>query len=808
MDQARQRYMEANHDARSSGGPGATNDGSMADDNSRSFSPLQPAMAAGQLPPPPLHVLHSFHVGMARVTLPLAEATSDEPQSFTNMLPAPAAPSFLSPALLSYHPGPAISHHQAHPQVMPCDPSPWDCAHAERLASPSTWCTVRSPPHLGHDVGGPQSLSHHIYVPALVPAAAGSLPGPPVSGTDLAGIGVGPGAAKSDDSGELRLAVPPPLHGGVAPIHLVGPAVSGVISSFPADLSGYDLSAFPAQGHFVPPAPIGPEPLQRPPEPLPDSSWQSDYAWRSTHVSFTDPLDCPSGYQPHSPSGNVTTHESSHVAQPARSNIVPARPQKAIAPLSSLDKSQASPAFAATSGPSRYSQNRQKMEPYMSRFATSSTKRKSFSPGRRQEVAETRKNGACFTCRLQKGPCGIGGVGTGGPNGGRPACKTCRDRQERNTNPELVVLCYRLDLKDCCVFRRASPLHRVEGRETMCWDPSNAGITSLQVKMTGLIGSKPLEVQCRSFRQVGCDRLGKNIGGSTPGEVWTLPPLAATRFAEIRRALEEDSLGWCVGFISALRSPHLNRNAQTLAEWLYVARQYADDQPKSLTYRALQLWTGANLAHVERGLTGEETLNIRQVQDEGSALNGLVPIPPMLDLQIDTVIIRWMCVVQDDLMKDVFKKIRDKNKQHFLDIFLAIFVLCCTAECVAREQEEFVKEYAASGEKGVYFYVKDWSDNMVSHLDWSVRHLIYTFKKGAEHIMPVGLPSLPKAAGMAKLSEKYQSSLRDKLESLATASVTPIRLEYTTTTGVKSELSWTLPLLEHACEARLAEPTY
>ncbi|EJT75488.1 hypothetical protein GGTG_05421 [Gaeumannomyces tritici R3-111a-1] len=33
--------------------------------------------------------------------------------------------------------------------------------------------------------------------------------------------------------------------------------------------------------------------------------------------------------------------------------------------------------------------------------------------------------------------------------------------------------------------------------------------------------------------------------------------------------------------------------------------------------------------------------------------------------------------------------------------------------------------------------------------------------------MPVGLPSLPKAAGMAKLSEKYQSSLRDKLESLA-----------------------------------------
>lgn len=810
--------MEANHDARSGGGPGATSDGSMADDNSCSFAPLQPAITAGQLPPPPLHPLHPFHIGMARVTLPLADATSDEPQSFADTLPAPAVPTFLSPALLSYDLGPAISHHGAHPQVMPCDPGSWDCAHPERLASPLPWCAVRSPPHVGHDVGGSESLSQHIYVPALVPAAAASLPGPPVSGTtDPAGLGVGPGTAKNDDNGELQLVVPPPLHGGVAPIRLVGPTAGDVLSSFSADLSSYDLSAFSAPGHFGQPAPIGSEPLQQSPEPLADSNWTPDCAWRPTHASsFTDPSDCPSNYQRHSPSGNVTTHASPHPTQSARSNTVPARPRKVIAPMSSLDRPRESPAFAATSRPSRRGQNPQKMQSYMSRFATSPTKRKSFSPNRRQEVAETRKKGACFTCRLQKGSCVGGSIGTGGPYGGRPACKTCRDRQERrkqekekqekqerNKSPELIVLCYRLDLNDCCVFRTASPLHRVEGRETMCWDSSNAGVTSLQVGMTGLIRSKPLEVQCRFFRRVDFDRVEKHIGGSTPGEVWKLPPLAATKFAGIRRALDEDSLGWCIGFIGALRSPHLSQNSQTLAEWLHVARQYADDQPKSLTYRALQLWTGANLAHVERGLTGEQTLDIKQVQDEKSTLNGLIPIPPMLDLQIDTVIIRWMCEVQDELMKDIFKKIRDKDEQHFLDIFLAIFVLCCTAECVAREQEEFVKEYATSGETGVYIYVKEWSKKMVSHLSWSVRHLIYTFKKGAEHIMPVGLPSLPRAAGMAKLSEKYRSSLRDTLESLT--STTPIRLEYTTTTGVKSELTWTLPLLEHACSGRFAD---
>lgn len=153
-------------------------------------------------------------------------------------------------------------------------------------------------------------------------------------------------------------------------------------------------------------------------------------------------------------------------------------------------------------------------------------------------------------------------------------------------------------------------------------------------------------------------------------------------------------------------------------------------------------------------------------------------------------------------MKGLFRTIRKKEVQHSLDIFLAIFVLSCAAECVACEQSAFVKAYETCEETGVYHYVKDWSDNMVSHLSWSVRHLIYTFKKGAEHIMSGGLPSLPRAAGMAKVSERYQASLRDTLESLTR--ITPITLEYTTTTGIEMELSWITPLLEHARESRFA----
>ncbi|KLU84722.1 hypothetical protein MAPG_03761 [Magnaporthiopsis poae ATCC 64411] len=648
------RSMEANHGARSGGGPGAmaytSTSSGMADDNGRTVV---------ELPDPLLHALSPFNEGMAGAALPFASATSGTLPPFGMDLPVPDAPAAF-PAFLPYqHPGTAINHPQTHPQAMPCDPSSW-----QFLASPAPWCSVGSAAHTGHNVGDSEAPSQQLYAPSLAPAATASLPSALVPDTDATRLGNDPGTTESVGGGELRLAVPsqppplplpPPRHGGAAPhpMHLVGPTVDDDVS-FPTGLPSFGMSAFSGPGHSEPPASIGPEPLQPSPEPLPDPGWPSDHAWRPTHSSsFTDPSGCPLVGRPHSPSGNVMTYESPHLAQPARNDVAPTRPREAIAPSSGVDSSRGSRVRAAPSGPSRRSQSRQEMKPYMSQFATSSTKRKSFSPGRRQEVAEMRRIGACFTCKLQKGMCDSGDIGTTGPYAGRPA---------------------------------SSPLHRVEGRETMCWDPSRAGTTPLQIKMTGLISTKPLEVQCRFFKQVDSDRVHKNIGGSNPGEAWKLPPLAATNFAAIKRALNENFLGWCTGFIGALRSPHRSQKTQTLAEWLHLAQQYADDQPESLTYRALQLWTGANLTQVERGLTGERTLNIGQVQDERSALNGLIPIPPMLDLQIDTVIIRWMCAVQDDLMKDLFKKIREKKEHHILDIFLATFVLSCAAECVACEQ--------------------------------------------------------------------------------------------------------------------------
>lgn len=435
------RYMEANHGARSSGGPDATVNTSsvMADDNGRTSAPLQPAVTAVELPDPLSHALTPFNVAMPGAALPFASATSVTLPPFDMELPALAAPAAF-PAFLPYHhPGLATStrHPQTHPPAMPCDPGSWEFlgrdsaplpANARRHAtlprqaantcpthhavSPSPWPSVGSTANIGHDVGDSEALSQHLYAPSLAPAGAASLPSALVSGTDDARLGNDPGTAESVGDDEMRLAVPPPpphRHGGAAPhpMHLVGPTVDDDIP-FSTDLLSFDMSAYSGPDHSEPPASIGPEPLQPSPEPLPDPGWASDHAWRPAYSSsFTDPSACPPVGRPHSPPGNAMAYESPHPAQSTRINVVPTRPQEAIASSSGVDSLRGSRVRAAPSGPSRRSHSRQEMKPYMSRFATSSTKRKSFSPIRRREVAITRKIGACFICKLQKGTVGV-----------------------------------------------------------------------------------------------------------------------------------------------------------------------------------------------------------------------------------------------------------------------------------------------------------------------------------------------------------------------------------------------------------------
>lgn len=99
---------------------------------------------------------------------------------------------------------------------------------------------------------------------------------------------------------------------------------------------------------------------------------------------------------------------------------------------------------------------------------------------------------------------------------------------------------------------------------------------------------------------------------------------------------------------------------------------------------------------MERALVGDESLGMTAVDDHASPIHGLIPIPPILDNQIDRVTIIWMETLIQKVLKLLGSKISAKKSGNWFELFLAIMVLLVTAECTAKEQETFISEFATA----------------------------------------------------------------------------------------------------------------
>ena len=96
--------------------------------------------------------------------------------------------------------------------------------------------------------------------------------------------------------------------------------------------------------------------------------------------------------------------------------------------------------------------------------------------------------------------------------------------------------------------------------------------------------------------------------------------------------------------------------------------------------KALSVWAGSKLCATERSLTGSEVLELQEVDDSKSPLHGLIPIPPVLDLQCDSITIEHMKSVTAALMKAIMTIMKKAVHLQWLEIFLAIFIVINTME--------------------------------------------------------------------------------------------------------------------------------
>ena len=121
---------------------------------------------------------------------------------------------------------------------------------------------------------------------------------------------------------------------------------------------------------------------------------------------------------------------------------------------------------------------------------------------------------------------------------------------------------------------------------------------------------------------------------------------------------------------------------------------------------SLKISVMSRLASKSFNLFGANTLGIEQQQDPDCPYYKRIPIPPLLDAQIDSL---WMCKMAE-LRKKVLTSLRamivkrGRGRQQWLKIFLIIQVLLFNLEFIYQNQDDQTKQYRERVCASIRFY--------------------------------------------------------------------------------------------------------
>lgn len=110
---------------------------------------------------------------------------------------------------------------------------------------------------------------------------------------------------------------------------------------------------------------------------------------------------------------------------------------------------------------------------------------------------------------------------------------------------------------------------------------------------------------------------------------------------------------------------------------------------------ALKLSIMSRLASKSFNIFGEQTLGIRREQDPDCPYYNRIPIPTLLDAQLDCLLMDKMTVLRKKVLSALRCTITGQGRKHLPKIYLLISVLLFNLESVDRNQRRQIKRYQA-----------------------------------------------------------------------------------------------------------------
>lgn len=120
-----------------------------------------------------------------------------------------------------------------------------------------------------------------------------------------------------------------------------------------------------------------------------------------------------------------------------------------------------------------------------------------------------------------------------------------------------------------------------------------------------------------------------------------------------------------------------------------------------MVQRALELWSASRMIEKTWRICGKDKLGLEVSMDPANPWNGIIPVTPMMDTQLDQIVIQdFLVPLRSGLLQELQKKIHGRRKEDWFEIFLTIFILLSNTEFILAHSRRFARRYGM----GVSFY--------------------------------------------------------------------------------------------------------
>ncbi|KAF5563056.1 hypothetical protein FPANT_14227 [Fusarium pseudoanthophilum] len=146
-------------------------------------------------------------------------------------------------------------------------------------------------------------------------------------------------------------------------------------------------------------------------------------------------------------------------------------------------------------------------------------------------------------------------------------------------------------------------------------------------------------------------------------------------------SLEEDSLIWET-YLAAFRRAN---SAPTLEEQI-------------LLFTTIRLWVQCRISSNPEHIVGNDKLGTEPIADPSSPYYGTVPIPPVLEAQLDCIYFtKFLRPLSKQVLQSLMKLIESKQRNYWYTIYLVLFMLLHSCSMTTKRDKEFAASVGFSG---------------------------------------------------------------------------------------------------------------